>query len=118
MRATRQAVQLLLLAGLASCTSADAATKAVTLPADGVQLEASKLPGYLKAQANCMTCHSAEYIRYQPPSAPRAYWEAMVKRMKAVFNAPINDAEMPDIVDYLVRTYGAERTQTSGERRP
>jgi hypothetical protein len=65
-----------------------------------------------------MTCHSAEYIRYQPPSAPRAYWEAMVKRMKAVFNAPINDAEMPDIVDYLVRTYGAERTQTSGERRP
>jgi len=46
---------------------------------------------------------------YQPPSAARPYWDAMVKRMKAVFNAPINDADMPAIVDYLVKTYGNER---------
>jgi hypothetical protein len=94
---------------LALGTAAEAATKAITLPADGVQLQASELPGYLKARASCMTCHSAEYILYQPPSAPRTYWEAMVKRMKAVFNAPIDDADTADIVEYLVRTYGAER---------
>ncbi|HEY1391759.1 MAG TPA: hypothetical protein VFV25_00180 [Methylibium sp.] len=46
---------------------------------------------------------------YQPPSAARPYWDAMVKRMKMVFKAPIADADMPDIVDYLVKTYGNEQ---------
>ena len=36
-------------------------------------------------------------------------WDAMVKRMKAVFKAPINDADMPEIVDYLAKTYGNEQ---------
>ena len=55
-----------------------------------------------------MACHSAEYMQYQPPTAARPYWENMVKRMKAVFSAPIDDEDMPDIVDYLVKTYGNE----------
>jgi mono/diheme cytochrome c family protein len=83
--------------------------KSITLPSDGVQMKASPLPGYAKAQANCVACHSAEYMLYQPPTAPRGYWDAMVKRMKTVFNAPINDADMPAIVDYLVKTYGNEQ---------
>ena len=86
-----------------------AVTKGVNLPPDGVQLKASPLPGYAKAQANCVACHSAEYMLYQPASAPRGYWEAMVKRMQAVFKAPIADADMPVIVDYLVKTYGNEQ---------
>jgi len=85
------------------------AQKSITLPPDGVQLTPSTLPGYSKAQANCLACHSAEYMLYQPPTAARAYWEAMVKRMKAVFNAPIDDADVPAIVDYLVKTYGNEQ---------
>lgn len=88
---------------------AQAATKTFAYPPDGVQLKASTLPGFAKAQANCVVCHSAEYMLYQPPTAPRAYWDAMVKRMKAVFNAPIDDADMPVIVDYLVKTYGNEQ---------
>lgn len=86
-----------------------AATKTITLPPDGTQLKASPLPGYEKAQANCVACHSAEYMLYQPPNAPRAYWDAMVKRMKAVFKAPVADEDMPVIVEYLVKTYGAEQ---------
>jgi hypothetical protein len=35
----------------------------------------------------------------------------MVKRMKTVFKAPINDADMPDIVDYLAKTYGTEQSK-------
>jgi mono/diheme cytochrome c family protein len=88
---------------------AAAVVKSIELPGDGTQLTPSTLPGYALAQANCVVCHSAEYMLYQPPTAPRAYWDAMVKRMKAVFKAPINDADMPSIVDYLVRTYGAEQ---------
>lgn len=88
---------------------ATAVTKTIVLPPDGAQLKASPLPGYAKAQANCVACHSAEYMLYQPATAPRSYWDAMVKRMKAVFKAPINDADMPEIVDYLARTYGNEQ---------
>ena len=95
------------LAGFAA--PGQAATKSITLPPDGIQLKANELPGYAKAQANCVACHSAEYMAYQPPSAARPYWDAMVKRMKAVFKAPIDDADMPAIVDYLTRTYGNEQ---------
>ena len=85
------------------------ATKTIELPADGVQLKASPLPGYAKAQASCVACHSAEYMRYQPPTAARPYWDSMVKRMKVVFKAPIADDDMPAIVDYLAKTYGNEQ---------
>jgi hypothetical protein len=104
---------ILALAFLVTATvpaaSSVASTKTLELPADAVQLEPSDLPGYAKARAACATCHSAEYMRYQPPTAPRTYWDSMVKRMKNVFNAPIDDADVPDLVDYLVKTYGAER---------
>jgi mono/diheme cytochrome c family protein len=104
---TRNAVIVAAALGLAC--SAQAAPKSITLPPDAVQLTASALPGYAKAQANCVACHSAEYMLYQPPTAPRAYWDAMVKRMKAVFKAPIDDADMPAIIDYLAKTYGNEQ---------
>ena len=96
-----------LVLSLGGMTLADA--KSITLADGGPSLKASPLPGYAKAQTNCVACHSAEYMLYQPPTAPRAYWEAMVTRMKAVFKAPIDDADMPAIVDYLVKTYGNEQ---------
>jgi hypothetical protein len=83
--------------------------KDITLPPDGEQLVSSPLPGYAKAQANCTLCHSAEYMRYQPPNAARPYWDAMVHRMKTVFKAPLADEDMPEIVDYLAKTYGSEQ---------
>lgn len=95
----------LLLAGAA------AQAKSIELPADGVQLKPSSLPGYAKTQVNCVACHSAEYMQYQPASAARPYWETVVKRMKTVFKAPVNDADIADIVDYLVKTYGNEQAK-------
>ena len=104
---------LVKLSILLACTlplgAALAAPKQITLPPDGVQLKPSELPGYDKALHNCVTCHSAEYMLYQPATAARPYWEAMTKRMKAVFKAPVDDADMPAIVDYLVKTYGNEQ---------
>ncbi len=93
--------------GIVGVASAD--SKSMDLPPDSTQLKASNLPGYAKAQASCTACHSAEYMLYQPPTATRAYWDAMVKRMKTVFKAPVDDADMPVIVDYLVKTYGNEQ---------
>jgi len=94
---------------LLSPLAAQATTKSYTAPADTVVLQTSTLPGYAKAAAICTACHSAEYIRYQPPTAARPYWTAMVNRMKNVFNAPVQEADIPDIVDYLVKTYGNEQ---------
>jgi mono/diheme cytochrome c family protein len=94
---------------LALGVAGQALAKTIQLPPDGVQLKASSLPGYAKAQTNCVACHSAEYMLYQPPTAPRPYWDAMVKRMKAVFKAPLDDADMSAIVDYLAKTYGNEQ---------
>jgi mono/diheme cytochrome c family protein len=96
--------------------SAFAATRSIELPADGAQLKASPLAGYAKAQAHCVACHSAEYMLYQPASAPRPYWDAMVKRMQAVFKAPIPQEDMPAIVDYLVKTYGNEQPAAAPTR--
>lgn len=93
---------------LLAAGSASAVTKVIQLPADTVFLTPNAMPGYAKAQQNCIACHSAEYMQYQPPTAPRAYWDAMVHRMKAVFKAPVPDEDMPAIVDYLVKTYGNE----------
>ena len=100
---------LLLAATCVAVPPASAVVKTLQLPADGAQLKPSPLEGYAKASAICGACHSAEYMLYQPPTAPRPYWEAMVKRMQQVFKAPINDADMPAIVDYLVKTYGNEQ---------
>jgi len=85
------------------------ATKIIQMPPDVEQLKPSVLPGYAKAQAQCVACHSAEYMLYQPSTAPRGYWDNMVKRMKTVFKAPVADEDMPLIVDYLVKTYGNEQ---------
>ena len=98
----------LIAAGLLAL-AAPVDAKDLQLPPDGVQLTPSPLPGYAKAQANCTMCHSAEYMLYQPPSAARPYWDAMVHRMKTVFKAPIADEDMPEIVDYLAKTYGNEQ---------
>ena len=105
----RKTLFALVAAILSLANVALAGSKSIQMPPDGVQLKPSSLPGFAKAQADCVACHSAEYMRYQPPTAPRPYWEAMVKRMKQEFNAPLNDADLPAIVDYLVKTYGNEQ---------
>jgi len=102
-------IALALVLGLLAAGTAGAVTKTYVSPPDSVQLKASPLPGYAKAQGQCVACHSAEYMLYQPPSAARPYWDAMVKRMKTVFKAPVPDDDIPALVDYLVKTYGSEQ---------
>lgn len=96
-------------ASLTAATLVHAGEKSVVMPPETMVLKESGLPGYAKAQAICAACHSVEYLQYQPPTAARPYWDAMVKRMKGVFKAPIEDADIPLIVDYLAKTYGNEQ---------
>jgi len=81
----------------------------IKLPPETSIYKPSDLPGYRLVQQNCLTCHAAQYVQFQPPSSPRGYWDATAKKMKNPFGAPFAEEDIPAMVDYLVRTYGAER---------
>ena len=99
----------ILLAALALSAAGGVYALDIHLPPETASYAPSELPGYQLVQRNCMTCHAAQYASSQPPASPRAYWEATVKKMKKPFGAQFDDADMPAMVDYLVKTYGAER---------
>jgi sulfite dehydrogenase (cytochrome) subunit B len=56
---------------------------------------------------NCTACHSTDYISTQPEGAKfkRDFWQAEVTKMIKVYGAPIDDADVPKIVDYLTATH-------------
>lgn len=96
------------LTALASLAPLPSRALEITLPVEKVRLADSPLPGAALASALCYTCHSAEYVLYQPPTSPRTYWQATVTKMQKTFNAPIPDDAVAPIVDYLVKLYGVE----------
>jgi sulfite dehydrogenase (cytochrome) subunit B len=49
-----------------------------------------------------------DYISIQP-RMNRAAWTATVTKMKEKYGAPISSDQIQPVVDYLARTYGAER---------
>lgn len=57
------------------------------------------------AQSHCAACHSADYISMQPPKKGNAFWQTEVKKMKNTYGAPIEDADVKGIADYLASTY-------------
>lgn len=64
-------------------------------------------PNVEAAQNNCAACHSADYIKTQPRDvkSKKDFWLAEVTKMIKVYGAPINEADVPKIVDYLASTY-------------
>ena len=58
-------------------------------------------------QGNCGSCHSVDYIQTQPRGAKfgKDFWQAEVTKMIKVYGAPIKEADVPKIVEYLSATY-------------
>ena len=56
---------------------------------------------------NCTACHSSDYVQTQPrgPKFSKDFWQAEVTKMIKVYGAPIDDADISKIVDYLAATY-------------
>jgi mono/diheme cytochrome c family protein len=55
---------------------------------------------------NCSACHSADYINTQPlMKDKKSFWQAEVTKMIKVYGAPIDEADVGKIVDYLAATY-------------
>jgi len=84
---------------------ANAAPVSYTLPEETAALKPG--PNLEAAQNNCTACHSADYIQTQPrgPKFKKDFWQAEVTKMIKVYGAPIGDADVPKIVDYLTATY-------------
>ena len=63
-------------------------------------------PNLEVVKGNCTSCHSSDYIVTQPPMKDKkAFWQAEVTKMIKVYGAPIEDADVGKIVDYLAATY-------------
>ncbi len=64
-------------------------------------------PGQEIAAAQCLLCHSADYVSTQPRLS-RPAWKASVQKMKEKYGAPMPDEKVDALVDYLVKNYGVE----------
>lgn len=76
----------------------------VELPASDVAFPG---PNAQAITANCLACHSAGMVLTQPNFA-KATWDGIVEKMIHTYKAPIGQAEVPAIVDYLQATKGAK----------
>jgi mono/diheme cytochrome c family protein len=85
--------------------SASAAPVSYKLPEETAAFKPG--PNLEAAQNNCTACHSADYINTQPrgPKFKKDFWQAEVTKMIKVYGAPIDDADVGKIVDYLAATY-------------
>jgi mono/diheme cytochrome c family protein len=75
------------------------------LPDDKSQFKPG--PNLELVQGNCGSCHSADYVLTQPqgPKFKKDFWEAEVTKMIKVYGAPIDEKDVPKIVEYLTATY-------------
>lgn len=98
-------VLLLALLGVILSTIAVQAKTPINLKSEQVNLpqDDRKLPdapGAAVASDNCLICHSAGMILNQPTMA-KAAWEGEVNKMRNVYKAPMDEKDVPAIVDYL-----------------
>ena len=90
---------------LLSPGSTNAAPRSYTLPNETAVFKPG--PNLEVVQNNCTACHSADYINTQPRGSKfkKDFWQAEVMKMIKVYGAPIDDADVAKIVDYLATTY-------------
>ena len=98
---------LLALAAVAGLgvVAATAAPVNYTLPEDTAAFKPG--PNLEVVQNNCTACHSADYIKTQPQGEKfkKDFWAAEVTKMIKVYGAPIDEADVGKIVEYLAATY-------------
>ncbi|SJZ90454.1 hypothetical protein SAMN02745126_02801 [Enhydrobacter aerosaccus] len=102
----RIALPSLVAAGaLALALSVSAKPLTYTLPDETAAFKPG--PNLDVVQGNCAACHSADYILTQPRGLPnkKDFWQAEVTKMIKVYGAPIEEKDVPKIVDYLSATY-------------
>lgn len=101
----RSAAAAVMATALLGLVPAGAKPVSYKLPEETATLKPG--PNVEVVQNNCTACHSVDYIKTQPrgPKFKKDFWQAEVTKMIKVFGAPIDDADVSKIVDYLSQTY-------------
>ena len=94
---------LALAAGIAARAQAKPVT--YTLPAESSTLKKTAEPGYQRAENQCVSCHSRDYITTQPRGKGKEFWTAEITKMVNVYAAPIPEPDRAVIADYLAANY-------------
>ncbi len=63
-------------------------------------------PGVEQVRANCIACHSLDYIQMNSPFLDRKGWEAAITKMEKAFAAPIKAEDKEAMLNYLSTNYG------------
>jgi hypothetical protein len=100
---------LLLLACSLTAAFVFAVETNLTLPRETTKLKPG--PGAELVTAQCLICHSADYISTQP-RLTRAQWQASVTKMQQKYGATIATNNLGRLVDYLVSNYGSDTGRT------
>jgi cytochrome c5 len=64
-------------------------------------------PGSDVVNNNCLACHSAGMVLNQP-ALPAAAWQAEAQKMIHVYKAPVDEKDVPAIVEYLAGIKGTK----------
>lgn len=56
--------------------------------------------------ANCISCHSLDYLTTQPRGKGAEFWRAEVTKMVSVYKAPVDPADADAIIATLDRKFG------------
>ena len=99
----RHAFLILLAASASAVFGADS----FKLPPETTKLKPGA--GAALVTAQCLLCHSADYISTQP-RLTRAQWTATVIKMQQKYAAPISTNSVEALVSYLTVNYGREAT--------
>lgn len=91
------------------------ASASVDLPADDASYPAG--PHVDVVNAHCTACHSAGMALNQPALAPDQ-WKAEVTKMREVYRAPVDEADVPAIVAYLAAMPGQQPSATGKAQDP
>ena len=96
-----------LAAGVIAAITAPAVARPVTytLPTESATLKKTAEPGYQRAELQCVTCHSRDYITTQPRGKGKEFWTAEVTKMVNVYAAPIPEPDRAVIAEYLAAHY-------------
>lgn len=85
----------------------------ITLPDDPIDLPDG--PGRDAVIANCTACHSPSTM-LQQPRISRDKWESIVGKMITLYKAPVDEAAVPEIVDYMLHVQSDVSYETSPQQ--
>ena len=102
----RSLVLLIIVLSVAATSSVSAGATRIELKNTKVDLPESDrmFPDGQGSDAinnNCLACHSAGMVLTQP-ALSRAEWQSEVEKMRSTYKAPVEEVDVPAIVDYLV----------------